>query len=399
MQSTSANRQSGAVSLFVVIIAMLLISVVTIGFLRLMLNNQQQATNSDLAQSALDSAQAGVEDAKRALLKCVKAGPGCDVSKFAQCNAALADVVDSGSVAPGKDSSSVGEIKIQQTTSSTDDTVLQQAYTCVTVQLNTDDYVDNMSPNASKLIPLVGVGGSFNTVTVEWFSLDDIGTGGTALDAGVSGSQPLEDDWPINRPPVLRTQLMQMSDNFTLDSFDATSSGQSNANTVFLYPQLRAGGIASTPLTPINLIDRDVRADGAGKDPIPDTSNDSPLPIQCRNNLASGGYACSASLRLPEPIGGTAATRTAYLRLTSFYNSTHFRVTLSNDNVPVQFNAVQPAVDSTGRANDLFRRVQSRVNMYDTSFPYPEAAVDVTGNFCKDFSVTDTQYIAGACTP
>ena len=85
----------------------------------------------------------------------------------------------------------------------------------------------------------------------------------------------------------------------------------------------------------------------------------------------------------------------AYLRLSALYKGAHFRVSL----VGAQFKAVQPIVDSTGRASDIFRRVQSRVDLYDTSFPYPDAAVDVTSNFCKDFGVTDSEYIAGSCTP
>jgi hypothetical protein len=46
----------------------------------------------------------------------------------------------------------------------------------------------------------------------------------------------------------------------------------------------------------------------------------------------------------------------------------------------------------------VFKRVISNVNLYDTSFPYPEATIDVTGDFCKDFAVTDTRYIAGSTT-
>jgi hypothetical protein len=63
------------------------------------------------------------------------------------------------------------------------------------------------------------------------------------------------------------------------------------------------------------------------------------------------------------------------------------------------FQGVQPLVDSTGRAGDLFRRVKARIE--PTGGIYPEAAIDVTNNFCKTFQVTDNiaNYSTGTCYP
>jgi hypothetical protein len=192
---------------------------------------------------------------------------------------------------------------------------------------------------------------------------------------------------------------MQFSgaNGFTLESFDATSGSDSNANTVFLYP---SSGSAAPE---ISFTARDQRKTSPTGDPSAADRTDTPMPVTCRTALTSGGYSCSATLALPQPIGGTAADRTAFMRLTALYNTTHYQVVLHNGTDAtaglVNFNGVQPEIDSTGRANDLFRRVVSRVELFDTNFPFPEAAVDLTGNFCKDFGVTDSQYIAGTCTP
>jgi Tfp pilus assembly protein PilX len=108
-------NQRGAVSLFSVIFAMLLMSVVTISFLRIMIADQAEATNNDLAQSAYDSAEAGVEDAKRALIWYVnqcKSGSAsaCSTAQLAisssTCNVAIR-------TANGWTETN-GEIKVQQ---------------------------------------------------------------------------------------------------------------------------------------------------------------------------------------------------------------------------------------------------------------------------------------------
>ncbi len=186
----------------------------------------------------------------------------------------------------------------------------------------------------------------------------------------------------------MRTQLMQFGSNFSLADFDTTNAqGQSNANTLFLYPTGTTGTAVSTP-DQDSFAGSDIRLTGVG----------APLPVSCSGTLSGGGYACSVMLNLPTPIGGGSPT--AFLRLTPLYNASDYSVTLYNGATPLQFDGVQPEIDSTGRANDLFRRVVTRVAMINTNFAYPQSAVDVTGNLCKNFIVTDkTSDYANSCTP
>jgi Tfp pilus assembly protein PilX len=419
MTGISTKRESGAVSLFIVIFAMLIITVLTVSFLRIMLTDQQQASANDLSASALDSAQAGVEDAKRALLnyeKICNDTPGqCAAQRQALstnvCNAAveLDGIVDPANVKPGTNGNP-GEVLVQQSQTSNDSS-LDQAYTCVKIQMASTAYEGQLKPQDSDLIPLVsdddpatGKPLPFDTVTIRWFTKDDA-VGSDASNLGIpqvaaTDMKPLlpQANWKSSYPPIMRAQLLQFGDSFTLDSFDTISGTQSNANTVFLYPTSLAGTSQSESFS------RDIRrTTSAGESPA-DQPGDVPLATYCTNDVASGNYACQMALRLPDPIAG--GTRNAYLRLANLYNGTHFEVQLSlggvvaaNGSNIVKFRDVQPTIDSTGRANDLFRRVVTKVNLKDTLFPYPDATIDVTGNFCKDFSVTDTQYLSGSCTP
>lgn len=413
MKAISAKSQSGAVSLFVVIFATLLITVVTVGFLRLMINDQRQATNNDLAQSAYDSAQAGIEDAKRVLLRYQKI---CNTESRSECNS-LADKINNaacngalsiGGVIPqaeGSGTQNTPEIPIQQSTSSNSgDALLDQAYTCVTIDLNTEDYVGSLSSGQSKLVPLVGVD-DIGKVKIEWFTSDDFDTSGNTgkvldypsiADLAKDNKLPSSDAWKVNRPSLLRAQLMQFgSSGFKLSDFDTsttTTPTESNANTLFLLP------ISGTGVNQLSFLDNSQRATD-DKGPSSVTSPTAfPSQVECAANLSAGGYACTATITLPKPVNG--GDRTAFLRLTPLYNGSHFRVTMqSSSGGSVTFKGVQPEIDSTGRANDLFRRVASRVDLIDTNFPYPEAAVDVSGDFCKDFGVSKDTYYPGGCTP
>lgn len=386
------KKQSGAVSLIMVIFSALLITIIVVSFTRIMIKDQQQANSNDLSQSAYDAAQAGVEDAKRALLRyqniCKSGGDCTKAAEYfnSKCNDSIKTLSDISKT----DSDS--EIKVKTGTSGNS---LDQAYTCVKVALNTSDYLGDLSNNESDIIELSSTK-PFNAIKIEWFSskdlsLDDKNTT-DLLDPlnNVSGDNktPLikQDEWPLSRPPMMRAQLIEFSPNSNLSSLDHAVSGGSGASTLFLYP-------VSSGNSALSFANDNLRRSEAKSTPS------APYPVKCSKNLDVENYACNIKLDMPETITGSDGT--VYLRLSALYNRAQYRITLLSEDTlnPPKFNGVQPEIDSTGRTNEIYRRVKTRVEMTDINFPYPDGAIDTTDSLCKDFLITDLDgdYVNGTC--
>lgn len=384
----NTHKQSGAVSLFVVLFTALLITVVTVSFITLMLKNQQQASDNDLSQSAYDSAMAGVEDAKRALLiwKACQESRAAPSVNCAAVEVAIAEKRCDTLSRVGVVGQQGNETIIQQGTSGNDQ-AYNQAYTCVKISTDTADAQGSLTVDTSEMIQLKGTG-AFNTIRISWFQAKDMATAGPVrLPSAPLNKLPQDTrTWSANTPALLRAQLIQSGDSFSYDDLDGAGNpaGKSNANTLFLYP-------ASTGRQ-LSFRDDDVRRVAAK----------TPQQVRCQTSaLVGGAYACSAEITLPEPINGSVASRgVALLRLSALYNKTSYKIELLNGSDVVAFNGVAPLIDATGRANDIFRRVEARVGLSDTPFSTPEATVDVDGNICKNFLVTDSTYQStGTCAP
>lgn len=370
------GHQTGAVSLFVVIFTALLITTITISFMQLMVKDQRQAMYSDLSESAYDSATAGVEDAKRLLLM----QQDCIGSTSDECAAITAAIASNecttlSTIFGGSES---GEASIIQTEG---DRKLEQAYTCVKIKQNTSDYLGSIEANTvATLVPLRGVD-AFDTVVVSW-ALSRNGAD-TTLPTSTDAQLPVNTttNWPESHPSVLRTQLINGGGGFSLTDFDGDRS-----KTVFLYPA--RVGLDTFPI--------------GGSEDIAGRRSTSATPqrVACRMNAASGGYACKAALTIGSMIPGGSTT--TFLNLMAFYNATDYKVELKQGGIDgsiVDFANVQPEVDSTGRANDLFRRVVSRVQLNNT-FHYPVAALESRNSICKNFSVTtDPGDYTNRCNP
>ena len=164
----------------------------------------------------------------------------------------------------------------------------------------------------------------------------------------------------------------------------------SGLETVYLYPRKKVAMALPTSY----LFDSDIRSKiGSGGINL--------QIVGCDDNITSNlsGYVCNATLTLPAGLNTT--TRGTYLRVTALYNSADFSAALQDGlHETIDYVRVQPSIDSTGRAADVFRRVEARVESTDDTATYPRATIDITSNLCKVLSVTDTYSgVSGSCTP
>lgn len=377
-------RQRGVTSIFVVIFAALLFSILTISFVSLMAKDQRRASDDELSQSAYDSALAGVEDAKRVIMAARSSGGAADQARQAIEDGQCDTIQRAGFAPPG----STAEVLIKSSTQPDSGEQLNQAYTCVKITLDSEDYIVDLEPMRSEIVPLRAKG-SFNKVILEWHQPTDEALTGPCGQALVDANPRLlcpEADWTgvggeTTTPALLRAQVITPEPPLSnLDDLNEDDASQ----TVFLYPS--SAGASSVDLGGMSRFYDDYTSGGA--------LNQARLAV-CEENAnpdeelsAVGGFSCKIELELARSV--SADNRLAILRLTSIYVGTKVRVTLYNSSDQrVDFNGVQPTVDSTGRANDLFRRVEARLSLA-ADIQLPEAAIDMEYPLCKDFFVTDT---------
>ena len=419
MSNKNKRFKSGATSIYVVVISALLFSVITVSFIRIILNEASRSTSDELAQAAYDSALAGVEDARTALKRYYECKNSSDsgvcgdkvTGVVATLEGAMADPSDCDGVAKALGristvSNKGQEVLIQQSSQAGKDTV--QAYTCVNLAEETADYRSTVSAGSTmRVIPLKPTGGAETTrkitgVKIRWFSSEDMETSGDFNYNNKNNFTSLDDSSaPV--PPTISARIIQTADNYSYDSFTNSEGDTTNRGAVYLVPTDESGGI--------NHITRDKIVESNNHNPDNASEN---LPIKVKCDRSNEDYACSASIEIPAPIGasigagGAVSSRnrdTFFLILTLPYGqpSTEFSVQMCTDGGGggsprgscteiANFDGVQVAVDSTGRANNMYSRVEARLELNDIYFPFPEFGLLATGSdndaISKNFYVT-----------
>lgn len=405
--------KKGAASFYIVAISTLLLVIIATSFIAIIISEITRTSNNDLAQSAYDSALAGVEDAKLAYYNyqnCLKSNAGmatslngdgaikCDEVRYLvessdDCSMTAKIVGRNGEF-------DESEVVVEEGDSGANN--MQQAYTCVVFKTKVSDYIVTL--NSANPTRVVRPGDSFNvndvkSVKISWQiagkgtgEIEDGGTTGPY--ANLSGNGIFGDANLM--PPVLSVGLIQTSESFDMASFDMTRGDRTNRGTLYLVPAEPGEEVAASENYEI--------AGGASGNYIASSgflkSNDKtarnlPYVIKCSGD--DSGYVCSAVIDLPGAIGGNKINDTFGIVLSLPYSDvgTDVRVEYfkeSGTNViagvddsgntikPITQEGAQVEVDSTGRANELYRRVVTRLNVSDDAGQYPIYAIQLLGN-------------------
>ena len=415
------KTKKGAASFYIVAFSTLILIIIAMSFAAVIISQMARTSNEDLAQSAYDSALAGVEDAKLAYMsyqKCVESGETAtgisrdnkvtcgeiiqwvenesDCLSVAHILGRVSDNVDSEDVTGDKE----GEVQVKESSEAGNN--MQQAYTCAKIETSLKDYRSTL--NSSNQVRVVKVGlddvnaSDIKRVRVSWYSDTN---GSVATYSNFSGNNMLFPSLVTKQaatPPIISVGMIQTSGSFSMNDFEQTV-GEKTTDRAMVY---------LVPTGNKNLQDGDtsgrytIAFNAAGENSISAAqmakSNDKvaknlPYAVYCDTN-AGNEFACSATLELPDPVGGNRNNDTFIFVISVPYGkpSTDFALEFFCDTAcpsassgtvaegasnQANLKGTQISVDSTGRANDLFRRVETRLEPTDATFPYPLYAIQL----------------------
>lgn len=400
--------KEGAASFYIVAFSTLILVVIAASFTSVVLSEMARTENDELSQSAYDAALAGVEDAKVAFanyqecltksdsyvvlgvscgrIKQLMRSPNCDM---------VAEIL-------GRDYSE-GEVVVEEnsTVSGGVENNMLQAYTCTMINSVLSDYTSTLTEDDTTRVIRVRLhdvaAKNIDRVKVSWYSTKDYSSvsgsdysfsnfaGGKVAFPALKGSK-------LAVPPILSVGLVQTGRNFSLNDFTRVDGGTNRA-TVFLVPTDNAGWASSAN-------EDNYRGIWNGSENVVNSATmiksnnravkNVPLGVYCRSrNQATADFACSAWIELPKPAGGAERsdeTFTFVVSLTYGQPSTSFSLEFycptgsncgrstgdgSTASDRADLSGMQIEIDSTGRANNLYRRVLSRLESTDTFFPFP----------------------------
>ncbi len=424
------TQKQGAASIYMVVVCALLFSVITAGFVVLMVNENSKSGENDLSQSAYQSSLAGVEDTKMAIQKyysCLSDSTGdnnCGTIKTKmetslavngrECGEKLESLAN---ILSGRTKDDNG-ILIKESTDGIESVL--QAYTCIDINLNPTDYLATLNQTSpQRLIPLNTNGENENIkyVKVSWYSLANLGSANTQFKNVDNNNKPIfksADNNGISVPPVLVAQFYQTQDGFSIDSLDSsTEEGSrnqfSNRGTFWLIPS----NLDNNPTGNIYYDSYGINNNTLKNDAFIKSNDHSNnvvhdgFPVRCAKKEGvtndetsfTNGYLCSVYIGIPAisaSINRSKQYGAFLLSLSLPYQQpdTDIKVEMYNDpsGDPIAYDQVQVLIDSTGRANDVYSRTESRIEFYDSSFPFPDYAMtlgnDGGTSLQKTFSVS-----------
>lgn len=403
---TNKKFRKGAASFYIVAFSTLILLIVATSFAAVIISEITRTSNDDLSQSAYDSALAGIEDAKLAYYNyqnCVAEGATAanhradgnltcdDIVYYMEDPVGLQDCDMVGRILGRVGELETSEVVVQESNTGTSNN-MQQAYTCTKVQTVLKDYRSTLSSAAQMKVVKAKFdkvpSDKITKIKISWYADEDSSTYTYTNFLSNKVLFPQVGSQQTAVPPTISVALVQTTGTFNLNDFDVTVGDRTDRGMIYLVPTngAKAGDDATYRAT---TWDGNARTNYIGQDAFL-KSNDKtavnlPYGVNCPMNSDSE-FACSATIDLPKPVGGARNDDTFMLVVSLPYGkpntdfameffcddacATDTIVTVDEDGEvtteeaqtnQVSLDGVQVKVDSTGRANDLYRRVEVRL--------------------------------------
>lgn len=321
------SQQNGIASFIIVFSIMLVLSLIVLGFSRLMQREQRQTLDRNLSSRAYYAAESGINMA----VKAIEANPAYQKTSCEPDGTITNYVIDS---VPANNTE----------------------LTCLIVDAApTNVEYSDVSANKSTVVPLDAGADSIRDIQFEWENTTVASPASYTCSAAAAGSFAASGSWTCNAP-VLRVDIVSSAGSF------ARASLVDNTMTVFFYPTNAAAGSAvySTGVSNKGVV---VRGNCTDKPTSPD---------------------CTAS------ISGLNSSTYA-IRMMSLYGDAKVRITPTKlGGTSVNLRGVQALIDSTGRAQDQLRRIQVRKSLSRINDLVPDFAIQAASGLCKRIYVVNS---------
>ena len=395
MGKNKPKFKKGAASFYIVAFSTLILLIVATSFAAVIISEITRTSNDDLSQSAYDSSMAGIEDAKLAFFNyqnCLNDGSGENCALLKEYMHSTAEEQDCdmiarilGKIGEGEEGK---EVIVEEANNASNN--MQQAYTCVKMQTLLRDYRSTLSSTVQTKVvkakfnePVTAK--DVNRVRISWYETavgnyrySNIKNDGKVVFPNVGSSGAAV-------PPTISLALVQTAETFNLSDFDMTIGDRTDRGMVYLVPttdpELAKKTVENNHYGGWNGSENRIVANAMLKS-NDKTATNLPYTVYCDQD-STAEFVCSAVVELPEPVGGARSDETFMIVMSLPYGkpSTDFALeflcrdgvtcgkeivneegeTTIIDQDQAYLDGVQVEVDSTGRANDLYRRLRVRL--------------------------------------
>jgi hypothetical protein len=383
-RSGPSRGQQGMASIIVVSVLIVIMTLITIGFTRLVTRSAVNSANRQFSASATYAAQSAINDVASYIKQYAAANIGNPLlPKSTTCTG-------NGSLIGNSTSQGPFYSKSQLSSNTT------TRYTCLLLNPTPSTLVFTQVQNLKSQVVKINTSasaGALDKLLLSWQPSDSQITGFPTSPSNLndettwnSSTGICKDSGGVNASciPVLRVAI------FPISNGEPLTSPQAQSKTIFLYPQ---GGGVNVPVKPYV---------GAGA-----ISDGSLVPIPCTQHIAgagdfnpttNSGYVCNVILSALASAITPSGTDSVYLRITPIYNQADVRLA-ADDRFGNALNFIndQAIIDATAQTSGVVKRLQARAdtsslangatsadtNIASNSNDIPEQAVRSANALCK----------------